>query len=157
MTQEVPLAITAALNEANGSNEWQGDAAPRDLVEPAVRAIKAIKRGALITRKPLRAPLQLMGDRTDGIHPAFIPGGYKRQMPVDPKHKMTTPATEFDPPLSVLLAAYAYVDTMVPEADYMDGSAPMWHGWAVREAWLTGYAVGYSAGASNEAAKGNLE
>lgn len=35
-------------------------------------------------------------------------------------------------------AAYAVVDAMVPAADALNGGAPMWFGWALREAYLRG-------------------
>lgn len=35
--------------------------------------------------------------------------------------------------------AYNFVDSMIPRADIYDvGSAPAWHGWALREAFLKG-------------------
>ena len=35
-------------------------------------------------------------------------------------------------------AAYDFVDTMVCRADKVDGISPLWHGWALREAFLAG-------------------
>jgi hypothetical protein len=35
--------------------------------------------------------------------------------------------------------AYDYVDSVVCNADRMDGPAPMWYGWAIREAFIAGY------------------
>lgn len=37
-------------------------------------------------------------------------------------------------------AAYAHVETVVPQADGKSGSSPWWHGWAVREAFEAGAA-----------------
>ncbi len=37
-----------------------------------------------------------------------------------------------------LLEAYALVQRLVSHADKMDLSAPMWYGWALREAFLAG-------------------
>jgi hypothetical protein len=43
-------------------------------------------------------------------------------------------------PEATMLAAYAYVDTMISKADATTvQGAPLWHGWALREAWLAGY------------------
>jgi hypothetical protein len=42
-----------------------------------------------------------------------------------------------------LLAAYQFVDSMVSRADgHVNGFAPWWHGWALREAWLAGVKSG---------------
>jgi hypothetical protein len=41
-------------------------------------------------------------------------------------------------------AAYAFVESMVPRADCYgpgDPTAPLWHGWALREAYLAGVAA----------------
>ena len=35
-------------------------------------------------------------------------------------------------------AAVAFVDGVVPRADIMNGIAPLWYGWALREAFLAG-------------------
>jgi len=35
-------------------------------------------------------------------------------------------------------AAYAHVDALVPKADMTYIGAPLWHGWALREAFLAG-------------------
>ena len=35
-------------------------------------------------------------------------------------------------------AAYRFVDRMVEKADDYNGNAPLWHGWALREAFLGG-------------------
>jgi hypothetical protein len=38
-----------------------------------------------------------------------------------------------------VIAAYQFVDKMVSEADNIDTpGAPLWHGWALREAFLAG-------------------
>ncbi|WP_250439382.1 hypothetical protein [Delftia tsuruhatensis] len=40
--QGVPLPLIEAINAATGSNEWQGDHSPAELLEPACRAITAL-------------------------------------------------------------------------------------------------------------------
>ena len=35
--------------------------------------------------------------------------------------------------------AYDYVESAKRHADRMDGDAPMWYGWAIREAFIAGY------------------
>lgn len=37
-----------------------------------------------------------------------------------------------------VLASYNFVEDMVPKADGEIGMAPVWHGWALREAFLAG-------------------
>lgn len=39
-----------------------------------------------------------------------------------------------------VLAAYDFVEKMVPRADAFNGDAPLWHGWALREAFVAGAA-----------------
>lgn len=46
--QGVPLALIEAINAATGSNDWQGDHSPAELLEPACRAIAELE-----ARKPL--------------------------------------------------------------------------------------------------------
>lgn len=46
--QGVPLPLIEAINTATGSNDWQGDHSPAELLEPACRAIAELE-----TRKPL--------------------------------------------------------------------------------------------------------
>lgn len=41
--QGVPLPIIEAINAATGSNDWQGEAGPDALLEPACRAIEAMR------------------------------------------------------------------------------------------------------------------
>jgi hypothetical protein len=38
-------------------------------------------------------------------------------------------------------ASYAFVDSMIPQADLYNGSAPLWHGWALREAFKAGVSM----------------
>lgn len=40
--QGVPLPLIEAINAATGSNEWQGDKSPAELLGPACRAITAL-------------------------------------------------------------------------------------------------------------------
>lgn len=40
--QGVPLPLIEAINAATGSNDWQGDHSPAELLEPACRAITAL-------------------------------------------------------------------------------------------------------------------
>jgi hypothetical protein len=35
-------------------------------------------------------------------------------------------------------AGYAHVNSMVPRADYYAGAEPLWHSWALREAFVAG-------------------
>lgn len=41
-------------------------------------------------------------------------------------------------PIEDLIAANAFRDTLVPRADAHRGAAPLWHGWAVFDAFLAG-------------------
>ncbi|KEH09783.1 hypothetical protein GY14_10450 [Delftia tsuruhatensis] len=41
--QGVPLPLIEAINAATGSNDWQGDHSPAELLEPACRAITALR------------------------------------------------------------------------------------------------------------------
>ncbi|MDX4957862.1 hypothetical protein [Delftia acidovorans] len=41
--QGVPLPLIEAINTATGSNDWQGDHSPAELLEPACRAIEAMR------------------------------------------------------------------------------------------------------------------
>lgn len=44
-----------------------------------------------------------------------------------------------DRPIEDLVAANAFRDTLVPRADgFANGNAPLWHGWAVFDAFLAG-------------------
>ena len=51
----------------------------------------------------------------------------------------TTPTT--DPSIGLLVQAAAFVQAMEPRADSRPMGCPLWHGWAIREAWLAGYAA----------------
>jgi hypothetical protein len=53
-------------------------------------------------------------------------------------------------------AAYDFVDSMIEEkqVDKYDGIAPMWYGWALREAFLAG--VEYERERNNDMARGDL-
>jgi multidrug efflux pump subunit AcrA (membrane-fusion protein) len=41
--QGVPLPLIEAINAATGSNDWQGDKSPAELLEPGCRAIEALQ------------------------------------------------------------------------------------------------------------------
>lgn len=52
---------------------------------------------------------------------------------------MTTWADPKSVDVRLLIAAQNLVDTMVSRCDRIDpGNAPMWYGWAIREAFLAG-------------------
>lgn len=40
---------------------------------------------------------------------------------------------------NVRSAAYAFVSSLIPRADRMDHSSPLWYGWALREAFIAGH------------------
>lgn len=44
--------------------------------------------------------------------------------------------------LDLARRACKYVEAMVPRADINHQYGPLWHGWALREAWLAGHAEG---------------
>lgn len=52
-----------------------------------------------------------------------------------------------------MVAAYRFVDGIKPRADAYDGAAPLWHGWALREAFRAGAAwqrgLGQAEGKNN--------
>lgn len=43
-----------------------------------------------------------------------------------------------DRPIEELQAGDAFRASLVPRADAMQGSAPLWHGWAIMDAFLAG-------------------
>ena len=57
--QGVPLPLIEAINAATGSNDWQGDHSPAELLGPACRAITALveRKNACIHKLEARKPL----------------------------------------------------------------------------------------------------
>lgn len=51
---------------------------------------------------------------------------------------MTGKDQRTDRPIEDLQAADAFRNTMVPKADAMNHDAPLWHGWAIFDAFLAG-------------------
>jgi hypothetical protein len=51
---------------------------------------------------------------------------------------MTGKDQRTDRPIEDLEAANAFRETLVPKADFMSGMAPLWHGWAIFDAFLAG-------------------
>lgn len=41
-------------------------------------------------------------------------------------------------PIEEIVAGNAFRDTLVSRADAMSGPAPLWHGWAIMDAFLAG-------------------
>lgn len=41
-------------------------------------------------------------------------------------------------PIEELQAGNAFRDSLVPRADFTRGEAPLWHGWAIMDAFLEG-------------------
>ena len=39
---------------------------------------------------------------------------------------------------AAVIESYNFVNNMVPKADYCRSGAPLWHGWALREAFIAG-------------------
>ena len=57
--QGVPLPLIEAINAATGSNDWQGDHSPAELLEPACQAIAGLEA---------RKPLPLSDEQIDDLH-----------------------------------------------------------------------------------------
>lgn len=55
------------------------------------------------------------------------------------------PRRDLDP---AMLAAYAHVEVMLPTADAHSFGAPLWHGWALRNAFIAGVKYAEEAAAA---------
>ena len=52
-------------------------------------------------------------------------------------------------------AAYRHVETLVEKADAHDGICPLWHGWAIREAFVKGIEWERNRSATDQAQRRN--
>jgi hypothetical protein len=54
-----------------------------------------------------------------------------------------------DRPIEEIKAADAFVESMVPSADNYITNAPLWHGWAIFDAFLAGMDYARSSGSNS--------